>query len=76
MMREPPFSLLPKPAPSPLRGKRVLVLGLGDTGLSVARWVEAEGGTARVADTRDAPPRRKDFSGELHTGAFAPRLPG
>jgi len=44
MMREPAFSLLPRPTASPLRGKRVLVLGLGDTGLSVARWVEHEGG--------------------------------
>ena len=74
MMREPAFSLLHRPAPSLLKGKRVLVLGLGDTGLSVARWVEREGGKARVADTRASPPRKKDFSGELHTGAFAPAL--
>jgi UDP-N-acetylmuramoylalanine--D-glutamate ligase len=74
MMREPAFSLLPRPAPMPLKGKRVLVLGLGDTGLSVARWVESEGGKARVADTREAPPRRKDFSGELHTGPFSAAL--
>ncbi|HEV7476316.1 MAG TPA: UDP-N-acetylmuramoyl-L-alanine--D-glutamate ligase, partial [Burkholderiales bacterium] len=73
-MREPAFSLLPRPAPMPLKGKRVLVLGLGDTGLSVARWVESEGGKARVADTREAPPRRKDFSGELHTGPFSDAL--
>jgi UDP-N-acetylmuramoylalanine--D-glutamate ligase len=74
MMREPAFSLLPRPAAVPLDGKRVLVLGLGDTGLSVVRWVEREGGQARVADTRLEPPRRKDFQGELHTGAFTPAL--
>jgi len=74
MMREPAFSLLPRPAAVPLDGKRVLVLGLGDTGLSVARWVEREGGQARVADTRLAPPRRKDFQGELHTGPFTTAL--
>ena len=74
MMREPAFSLLPKPVPTPLEGKRVLVLGLGDTGLSVARWVEREGGTARVADTRQFPPRKKDFSGEFHAGPFATAL--
>jgi UDP-N-acetylmuramoylalanine--D-glutamate ligase len=74
MMRDPAFSLLPKPAPMPLKGKRVLVLGLGDTGLSVARWVEREGGAVRVADTRAAPPRAKDFAGELHTGAFSNEL--
>ena len=49
MMREPAFSLLPKPARIPLTGKRVLVLGLGDSGLSAARWVEREG---RVSATR------------------------
>ena len=74
MMREPPFSLLPKPAPMPLKGRRVLVLGLGDTGLSVARWVEHEGGKVRAADTRAAPPRKKDFSGELYTGKFTDAL--
>src|SRR3970282_1496148 len=39
-MRQPPFTLLPRPAPLALDGKRVLVLGLGDSGLSAARWVE------------------------------------
>jgi len=61
MMREPLFTLLKK---------QVLVLGLGDTGLSVARWVEREGGKVRVADTRASPPRKGDFGGELHLGAF------
>jgi UDP-N-acetylmuramoylalanine--D-glutamate ligase len=53
-----------------LGGRRVLVLGLGDTGLSVARWVERSGGTPRVADTRPLPPRKRDFDGDLHTGPF------
>jgi len=74
MMREPAFSLLRPPAPFALRGKRVLVLGLGDTGVSVARWVAHEGGAVRVADTRAAPPRQADFGGELHTGRFKPSL--
>jgi UDP-N-acetylmuramoylalanine--D-glutamate ligase len=74
MMREPAFSLLPRPVPGDLRGKRVLVLGLGDTGLSVARWVEHQGGTPRVADTRAVPPRAKDYAGELRTGAFGKEL--
>jgi len=56
MMREPAHALLKKPEAMPLRGRRVLVLGLGDTGLSVARWVESQGGDYRVADTRAAPP--------------------
>jgi len=74
MMREPAFSLLRRPEPAPIQGKRVLVLGLGDTGLSVARWVERAGGKVRVADTRESPPRRKDFSGEFHGGAFRAAL--
>jgi UDP-N-acetylmuramoylalanine--D-glutamate ligase len=74
MMREPAFSLLEKPLPMPLRGKRVLVLGLGDTGLSVARWVQREGGTPRVADTRAAPPRNADYAGELVAGSFTNSL--
>jgi len=76
MMREPAHRFLSKPESTELRGKRVLILGLGDTGLSVARWVEHEGGTARVADTRTAPPRQKDFSGELHSGPFTTALLG
>ncbi len=64
-MREPGLSLLEK---------RVLVLGLGDTGVSVARWVEREGGRVRAADTRAAPPGIARFAGELHTGAFTSSL--
>jgi UDP-N-acetylmuramoylalanine--D-glutamate ligase len=74
MMREPLFNLLKRPQPVALAGRRVLVLGLGDTGLSVARWIEHQGGTVRVADTRDSPPRRDDFAGELHTGPFSAAL--
>ncbi len=74
MMREPVFQQLPRPAPMPLVGRRVLVLGLGDTGLSLARWVEREGGKVRLADSRSDPPRRADFSGELRTGPFSPAL--
>ena len=64
MMREP-LSLL---------DKQVLVLGLGDTGLSVARWVERQGARVRAADTRAAPPRAGDYRGELRTGAFSESL--
>ena len=71
MMREAAFSLLTPPARTPLRGRRVLVLGLGDTGLSVARWVDRAGGMPRVADTRAAPPRQRDYTGDLHTGPFS-----
>ena len=39
-----------------LYGQNILVLGLGDTGLSAARWLVRRGATVRVADTRSAPP--------------------
>ena len=73
-MREPLFNLLPRPEPVALAGRRVLVLGLGDSGLSAARWIERQGGTPRVADTRAEPPRVKDFGGELRTGPFSESL--
>ena len=38
------------------QGKSVLVLGLGDTGLSSVRWLAAHGAHVRAADTRAAPP--------------------
>jgi UDP-N-acetylmuramoylalanine--D-glutamate ligase len=74
MMREPLFQQLPPPRPTPMVGRRALVLGLGDTGISLARWIEGEGGKVRMADSRRDPPRRADFAGELHTGPFSPSL--
>ena len=74
MMRDAPFLRLTQPAPIALKGRRVLVLGLGDTGLSAARWVERQGATARVADTRQTPPQAARFSGDLRTGPFTAAL--
>lgn len=37
-------------------GKRILVLGLGDTGITTVRWLRAHGAEVQVADTREAPP--------------------
>lgn len=36
--------------------KTVLILGLGETGLSMVRWLSAQGARLRVADSRTAPP--------------------
>ena len=36
--------------------KSVLVLGLGETGLSLVRWLTAQGAQVRVADSRNNPP--------------------
>ncbi|MSQ19913.1 MAG: UDP-N-acetylmuramoyl-L-alanine--D-glutamate ligase [Betaproteobacteria bacterium] len=59
-----------------LDGKNVLVLGLGESGLSMARWA-ARTGAARVcvADTRAEPPGRAALAQHvpqaiLRTGAF------
>jgi UDP-N-acetylmuramoylalanine--D-glutamate ligase len=38
-------------------GRKALVLGLGDTGLSMARWLARIGASVRVADTRAEPPQ-------------------
>jgi UDP-N-acetylmuramoylalanine--D-glutamate ligase len=40
----------------PLSDKSVLILGLGETGLSMVRWLSAQGANLRVADSRAAPP--------------------
>ncbi len=56
-------------------GRKVVVLGLGDTGLSMARWLVRGGAQVRVADTRSAPPHaqilvRELPQAKLATGAF------
>jgi len=74
-MRQSPFSLLARPQPMALAGRRVLVLGLGDTGFSVANWVKGEGASVRIADTRAAPPRARDLpEEEIVTGKFKTSL--
>ena len=73
-MREPARHLLPQPPRVALKRCRLLVLGLGDTGLSVARYAERRGALVRVADTRAAPPRRGELRGELRLGPFTPAL--
>jgi len=48
-----------------LPGKNVLVLGLGATGLSMARWLARQGVCVRVADTRTDPPNASQLRSEL-----------
>ncbi|MBA3696374.1 MAG: UDP-N-acetylmuramoyl-L-alanine--D-glutamate ligase [Methylotenera sp.] len=62
-----------------LKDKRVLVLGLGETGLSVLRWLHKQGARLSVADTRDNPPGMDVIKSELpgvaiHTGPFKHEL--
>jgi UDP-N-acetylmuramoylalanine--D-glutamate ligase len=42
-----------------LRDKKVLVLGMGDTGLSMTKWLTRLGAEVRIADNRTAPPNRE-----------------
>lgn len=61
------------------RSRPVLVLGLGATGLSAARWLSARGAEVVVADTRAAPPGAAALAREcpkarLVTGPYTPEL--
>jgi len=39
-----------------LQGKKILVLGMGETGLSMVKWLSRMGASVRVADSRLNPP--------------------
>ncbi|MFY8042226.1 MAG: UDP-N-acetylmuramoyl-L-alanine--D-glutamate ligase, partial [Rhodoferax sp.] len=50
----------------PLAGQRVLILGLGASGLAMARWCVRTGAAhVTVADTREAPPQLASLQQEL-----------
>jgi UDP-N-acetylmuramoylalanine--D-glutamate ligase len=58
-----------------LYNKRVLVLGLGETGLSALRWLDTQGSILSAADSRDNPPNLDDLARTMphvtvHTGKF------
>jgi len=62
-----------------LKDKKVLVLGLGDTGLSALRWLHSQGARLSVADTREVPPGLDALKAELpnavvFTGALKPAV--
>lgn len=48
-----------------LNGRKVVVLGLGDTGLSMTRWLARHGADVRVADSRSEPPHAATLAREL-----------
>src|SRR2546430_2345969 len=48
-----------------LKNRRVVVLGLGITGLSAARWATRQGARVSVADTRTDPPCAPQLRAEL-----------
>ena len=59
--------------------KQVLVLGLGETGLSMLRWLSARGARLRVADSRYEPPGLAEVgqhveAGQIFCGTFCDAL--
>jgi UDP-N-acetylmuramoylalanine--D-glutamate ligase len=59
-----------------LGNKHVLVLGLGESGLAMAKWLSRQGAVVRVADSRESPPnvdalRAAAPDAQLVTGAFS-----
>ncbi|HVL56687.1 MAG TPA: UDP-N-acetylmuramoyl-L-alanine--D-glutamate ligase [Burkholderiaceae bacterium] len=54
----------------PLDGASVLVVGLGDSGLAMARWVALQRATVIVADTREAPPQLTALRATLPQARF------
>lgn len=62
-----------------LKDKKVLVLGLGETGLSALRWLNTQGARLSAADTRENPPGIEALKAELpgvniYTGAFTAKI--
>ena len=60
-----------------LQGKRTLVVGLGESGLAMARWLARQGAVVRVADSREIPPRTAALraavpAATLFSGPFTP----
>lgn len=63
----------------PLAQSFVLVLGLGESGLAMARWCVRQGARVRIADTRESPPGLDTLAGacpqaEVVLGPFADAL--
>ncbi len=62
-----------------VQGKIVLVLGMGETGLSMVKWLSRQGARIRVADSRMEPPRWKEIveafpQVQIHKGNFEPGI--
>ncbi|MDP3137088.1 MAG: Mur ligase family protein, partial [Burkholderiaceae bacterium] len=53
-----------------LKDQHVLILGLGHSGLAMARWCARQGARVTVADTREAPPQLQALRSELPDAGF------
>ena len=73
---EPAMELPPVPAQWPLgqaqhlQQQRVLILGLGASGIAMARWCTRAGAHVTVADTREAPPQLAALHAEMPDARF------
>ena len=62
-----------------LYGKKILVLGMGETGLSMVKWLSRIGSSIRVADNRIVPPNLSTLeqvipADQIFTGPFLARI--
>ena len=53
-----------------LKGKHVLVLGLGESGLAVARWCDRQGARVSVLDSRPNPPAANALADRVPAAEF------
>jgi len=51
--------------PISFNGKQALVVGLGESGFAMARWLHRQGASLRVVDTRDNPPAAEGLRMEV-----------
>ena len=54
-----------------LKDLHVLILGLGASGLAMARWCARFGARVTVADTRESPPQLENLRRDVPRAAFA-----
>ena len=62
-----------------LQDKTVLVLGMGETGLSMIKWLTRQGAIVRVADSRAVPPNLDAIQrvipiSQIFTGKFVAKI--
>lgn len=65
----PPF--VTPPADFKWAGARVGVVGLGDSGLAMARWLVDQGAEVRICDSRSSPPRLAEWQHEHPQARFS-----
>ncbi len=53
-----------------MKDRHVLILGLGASGLAMARWCARRGARVTVADTRDAPPQLEALRAQMPQAQF------